>query len=94
MLNEILAAIPHVLAAALWIGIAFVAGRFLKTIIEAILPPTGFDDAIRSTGVLPTNALPVADRRQHRDDRDHPRRVDRSGASSSAATRSRSSSPR
>ena len=58
MLNEILAAIPRVLAAALWIGIAFVAGRFLKTIIEAILPPTGFDDAVRSTGVLPASAFP------------------------------------
>lgn len=58
MLNQILLAIPHVLAAALWIGIAFVAGRFLKTIIEAILPPTGFDDAIRSTGVLPASAFP------------------------------------
>ncbi|HEX5237308.1 MAG TPA: mechanosensitive ion channel [Sphingomicrobium sp.] len=58
MLNEILAAIPHVLAAALWLGIAFVAGRFLKTIIEAILPPTGFDDAIRSMGVLPPAAFP------------------------------------
>ena len=58
MLDQILAAIPHVLAAALWIGIAFVAGRFLKTIIEAILPPTGFDDAVRSTGVLPPNAFP------------------------------------
>ena len=58
MLDEILAAIPHVLAAALWIGIAFVAGRSLKTIIEAILPPTGFDDAIRSMGVLPANAFP------------------------------------
>jgi len=59
MLNEILAAIPRVLAAALWIGIAFVAARFLKTIIEAILPPTGFDDAIRSTGVLPASAFPA-----------------------------------
>jgi hypothetical protein len=58
MLNEILAAIPRVLAAALWLGIAFVAARFLKTIIEAILPPTGFDDAIRSTGVLPARAAP------------------------------------
>jgi len=56
MLNEILSAIPNVLYAALWIGIAFVAARFLKTFIEAILPPTGFDDAIRSMGVLPTNA--------------------------------------
>ncbi|MFL6759471.1 mechanosensitive ion channel [Sphingomonas sp.] len=58
MLNQILAAIPRVLAAALWIGIAFVAARFLRTIIEAILPPTGFDDAIRSTGVLPATAFP------------------------------------
>ena len=58
MLNQILAAIPRVLAAALWIGIAFIAAKFLKTIIEAILPPTGFDDAIRSTGVLPATASP------------------------------------
>ena len=58
MLNQILAAIPRVLAAALWIGIAFIAAKFLKTIIEAILPPTGFDDAIRSTGVLPATAFP------------------------------------
>jgi hypothetical protein len=58
MLNEILAAIPRVLAAALWIGIAFIAARFLKTIIEAILPPTGFDQAILSTGVIPASARP------------------------------------
>jgi hypothetical protein len=58
MLNQIYAALPRVLAAALWIGIAFVIARFLKTIIEAILPPTGFDDAIRSTGVLPASAFP------------------------------------
>lgn len=58
MLNEILAAIPHVLYAALWIGIAFIAARFLKTFIEAILPPTGFDQAILSTGVLPATARP------------------------------------
>ena len=58
MLNQILAAIPRVLAAALWIGIAFIAGKFLKSIIEAILPPTGFDDAIRSTGVVPAGTMP------------------------------------
>src|SRR3954452_24498596 len=56
MLNQIYAALPRILAAALWIGIAFVIGRFLKTIIESILPPTGLDDAIRSTGVLPESA--------------------------------------
>ena len=58
MLNQIYGALPRILAAALWIGIAFVIARFLKTIIEAILPPTGFDDAIRSTGVLPASAFP------------------------------------
>ena len=86
MLNEILAAIPRVLAAALWIGIAFIAARFLKTIIEAILPPTGFDQAILLDRGPARERAAVADRRQHRDDRDHPRRVDRSGASSWAAT--------
>jgi len=58
MLNQIYSALPRILAAALWIGIAFVIARFLKTIIESILPPTGFDDAIRSTGVLPATAFP------------------------------------
>ncbi|HWI89517.1 MAG TPA: mechanosensitive ion channel [Sphingomicrobium sp.] len=58
MLNEIYAALPRILAAALWIGIAFIIARFVKTIIEAILPPTGFDDAIRSMGVLPATAAP------------------------------------
>jgi hypothetical protein len=58
MLNEIYGALPNILAASLWIGIAFIIARFLKTIIEAVLPPTGFDDAIRSTGVLPTTASP------------------------------------
>jgi hypothetical protein len=58
MLNEIYAALPRILAAALWIGIAFIIARFLKTIIESVLPPTGFDDAIRSTGVLPATASP------------------------------------
>ncbi len=58
MLNQILAAIPRVLTAALWLGIAFIAARFLKTIIEGILPPTGFDNAVRSTGVLPAASSP------------------------------------
>ena len=58
MLNSILAAIPNILTAALWLGIAFVAGRFLKTLIEAVLPPTGFDNAIRASGVLPASTSP------------------------------------
>jgi hypothetical protein len=58
MLNEIYAALPNILAAALWIGVAFIIARFLKTIIESVLPPTGFDDAIRSTGILPSSTTP------------------------------------
>ena len=58
MLDQISAAIPRILTAALWLGIAFIAARFLKTIIEGILPPTGFDDAIRSTGMVPATTAP------------------------------------
>ena len=58
MLSQIYAALPNILAAALWIGIALIIARFVKTIIEALLPPTGFDQAILSTGVLPANASP------------------------------------
>jgi hypothetical protein len=58
MLNEVLTAIPHILTAALWLGIAFILARFIKTIIEGILPPTGFDNAIRSTGILPAASSP------------------------------------
>ncbi len=58
MLNDMLAAIPHILTAALWLGIAFIAARFAKTVIEGILPPTGFDNAVRSTGILPPASSP------------------------------------
>lgn len=58
MLDQISAAIPRILTAALWLGIAFIAARFVKTIIEGILPPTGFDDAIRSTGIVPATTAP------------------------------------
>ncbi|GAA4026309.1 mechanosensitive ion channel [Sphingomonas rosea] len=58
MLDEISAAIPRLLTAALWLGIAFVAAKFLKTIIEAVLPPMGFDDALRSTGIMPLRTQP------------------------------------
>jgi hypothetical protein len=59
MLNDMLAAIPNILTAALWLGIAYIAARFIKTVIEGILPPTGFDSAVRSVGVVPANANPT-----------------------------------
>ncbi len=58
MLNQIMAAIQRLLTAALWLGIAFVAGRFVKSMIEGVLPSTGFDQAIRSTGVVPATTSP------------------------------------
>jgi hypothetical protein len=58
MLEQISASIPRLLTAALWLGIAFVAAKFLKTIIESVLPPMGFDDAVRSTGILPARTAP------------------------------------
>lgn len=58
MLNDMLAAIPNILTAALWLGIAYIAARFIKTVIEGILPPTGFDNAVRSVGVVPASANP------------------------------------
>ena len=56
LFDQILSAIPPILSALLWIGIAFVAARFVKSIIEAVLPALGFDRAIQSIGVLPANA--------------------------------------
>ena len=58
MLNDMLAAIPNLLTAALWLGIAYIAARFIKTVIEAVLPPTGFDNAVRSVGIVPASASP------------------------------------
>ncbi len=53
-----MAAIPRVLSAALWLGIAFLAARLLKTFIEGVLPATGFDAAVRSTGIVPATISP------------------------------------
>lgn len=58
MLNQILGAIPRILSAALWLGIAFLAAGLLRSIIESVLPPTGFDNAVRSTGVVPVPSNP------------------------------------
>ena len=58
MLNQILAAIPNILTAALWLGIAFILARFVKTLLEGVLPPLGVDNAIRATGMVPATAVP------------------------------------
>ncbi|MFP5329935.1 MAG: mechanosensitive ion channel [Alphaproteobacteria bacterium] len=58
MLNEMLAAIPNILTAALWLGIAYIAARFFKTVIEGVLPPLGFDKFVRSIGIMPATTNP------------------------------------
>jgi hypothetical protein len=58
MLNTIALAIPDVLGALLWLAIAFVIGRWVKTIIETVLPSVGFDNSVRALGVMPPNANP------------------------------------
>ncbi|WP_118857724.1 mechanosensitive ion channel [Sphingomonas mesophila] len=58
MLNQIAAAIPNILTAALWLLVAFIAGRFVKTLLEGVLPPLGVDNAIRATGMVPASTSP------------------------------------
>ena len=58
MLNAIALSIPNVLAALVWLTLAFVIGRWVKTLLETILPSLGFDNAVRALGVMPANAVP------------------------------------
>lgn len=58
MLNSIALAIPNVLAALVWLALAFVIGRWGKSILETVLPSLGFDNAVRALGVMPPNAVP------------------------------------
>ncbi|MEO5773959.1 MAG: mechanosensitive ion channel [Sphingomicrobium sp.] len=58
MLNSIALAIPHALLALIFVSIAFVTGRWLKTLIETVLPSLGFDRTIGALGVMPPTTSP------------------------------------
>ncbi|WP_294121576.1 mechanosensitive ion channel [Sphingomonas sp.] len=58
MLNLIALAIPNVLAAVLWLAIAFVIAKWVKNLIETVLPSLGFDNFIHSLGAMPRNISP------------------------------------
>jgi hypothetical protein len=58
MLNAIALSIPNVLAALVWLTLAFIIGRWVKSLLETILPSLGFDNAVRALGVMPVNAVP------------------------------------
>ena len=58
MLNGIAIAIPNVLAALVWLALAFIIGRWAKSLVETVLPSLGFDNAVRALGIMPTNTVP------------------------------------
>ena len=58
MLNMIALAIPNVLAALLWLAIAFLIAKWVKSLIETVLPSLGFDNFVHSLGAMPRNVSP------------------------------------
>ena len=44
---------PNVLAALIWLAIAFIIGKWVKSLIETVLPSLGFDNSVRALGVMP-----------------------------------------
>jgi hypothetical protein len=58
MLNSIALAIPRVLGALIWLAVAFVAGRWVKQILETVLPSLGFDRFVHALGVMPASSSP------------------------------------
>lgn len=52
MLNEILAAIPNIIVAALVIGIFAIIAKFVRELVLRTLPNTGVDNAVAKLGVL------------------------------------------
>ena len=72
MLNAIALAIPNVLAALVWLTLAFIIGRWVKSLLETVLPSLGFDNAVRALGVTPGKCRSVASGRHAGNDRgDH-----------------------
>ena len=58
MLQSIALAIPRVLAALVWLAIAFLIGRWVKAMLETVLPSLGFDRSVHALGIMPSNTNP------------------------------------
>jgi hypothetical protein len=58
MLESIALAIPNVLAAVVILALAFIIGRWVKTLLETVLQGLGFDNAVRALGVMPAATVP------------------------------------
>ncbi|RDE04152.1 hypothetical protein DVW87_17530 [Sphingomonas aracearum] len=60
MLRIILDSIPHVVAAAIILALAYVIGRFASQLLSQFLSGTGFDRTISALGVFPSSTTPAA----------------------------------
>jgi hypothetical protein len=58
MLQSIALAIPNILAALVILALAFIIGRWGKSLLETVLPGLGFDNAVRALGVMPAASVP------------------------------------
>jgi len=58
MLQSIALSIPNVLAALVILALAFIIGRWGKSLLETVLPGLGFDNAVRAMGVMPASSVP------------------------------------
>ena len=58
MLTMMLDAIPRILLALFWLGIAYVLARAAKMLVETGLSALGFDNVMRSMGVMDSGAQP------------------------------------
>jgi hypothetical protein len=58
MLNIIATSIPNVLNALIWLALAFIIGKWVKSLLETVLPSLGFDNSVRALGVMPSSSNP------------------------------------
>ena len=58
MLQTIALSIPNVLEALIILAIAFILGRWGKSLIETVLPGLGFDNAMRALRMMPATSVP------------------------------------
>ena len=58
MLTTIANAIPNILAALAILAFTFVIGRYLKSLIETVLPSFGFDRSVHALNVMPPSTSP------------------------------------
>ena len=58
MLGMIAAAIPNIIGALIWLAFAFVLGKWVKSLLETILPSFGLDNFVHSLGAMPRTISP------------------------------------